>query len=130
MHIIDPDTLAEVWGIAWEQIEEMGDGGVIDENEYVFTLEGGQVLVFSHDEPDQIRYWVNGHGRTTDVIEFKNISRVVYSKERQSLAVESVNGEWFSDMVIRASGKFSLTISTSMRLYVKSFCNMLEANGN
>lgn len=124
MHIIDLNRLAEVWQISWEQIEEFGD--VLDEDEFLFVLRGGQVFSLNHKLPNEIHFWCNAHGKTTDSIGFNNITRVVYSSHRQAIAIESVGENFFSDMVIKESGKFSIEIGKSKELYSKSFCEILS----
>jgi hypothetical protein len=80
----------------------------------------------NHDKPNEIDFWSNAQGKITDWIVFRNITRMVYSNHREVLAIESVTENFFSDMLIKASGIFSLGISKSMKLYSTSFCSMLS----
>jgi len=123
MHLIDLDRLVEVWGTEWEQIEETGD--LIDKDQFLFTLSGGQVFVLNHKFPNDIRFWANGHGQTTDLIDFKSITRVVYSKSRKALAIESKGKDLFSDMLIKSDGSYSIEVSKSVDKYEASYCEIL-----
>lgn len=123
MHIIDPEKLAGTWGIPWEKREDNGE--IVNENEFIFRLSGGQVFSLNHDEPNQIHLWANAHGQTTDWIGFNNITRVAYSAKTRSVAIESQGQDYFSDMHIKASGKFAIEIAKPIDLAHSSFCEIL-----
>lgn len=123
-HIIDPERLATTWGIPWKKIEENGE--VLDENQFLFPLKGGQVFVLNQNEPNKIDFWANAHGQTTDLIEFNNITRVVYSKQRQAIAFESTDKDFYSEMLIKNSGKFTIAIAKPIRLYSVSLCEIIS----
>lgn len=127
-HVIDPNKLAETFGIPWthsvEKDCETGKITKVYKNSYNFLLneEGREESMrlyfnkFSNNVTLSIET-KNGYGST---IYFSNITKVVYIPQYHAIQLESHTPTHYSVLEISWRGQFDLTINGEEETYPKT----------
>lgn len=128
-HLIDPNQLAETFGIPWtHSVEEDCETGKITEiykDSYNFLLneegkEESMRLYFNNKYSNSVTLSIetkNGYGSE---IYFSNITKVVYIPQYHAIRLESHTSTHYSVLKIYWRGQFDLTINGKEEIYHKT----------
>lgn len=131
-HIVDPDRLAETFGIEWEKSDLHTFLDNEDNFSYCFKLkdkrgESGVELYINDETPNKVYLNIEQLNEYTSTINFGNITKVVYIPEYRKVRFESHTKTHYSVLEIYWRGQFGLIISNDEKYYSESVWGKKES---